>query len=42
MSGRKTLGPALASPRLRRVPVTSFGDFGCAAADLSDALFGKS
>ena len=41
-SGRKLLAPALASPRFRLVPVTSLNDFGRAAADLSDALFGKS
>jgi hypothetical protein len=39
---RKLLGPALASPRFRLVPVTSLKDFGRAAADLSAALFGKS
>jgi len=39
---RKTLAPALASPRFRLVPVTSLNNFGRAAADLSDALFGKS
>ena len=41
-SGRKLLAPALASPRFRLVPVTSLNNFGRAAADLSDALFGKS
>ena len=39
---RKTLAPALVSPRFRLVPVTSLNNFGRAAADLSDALFGKS
>jgi hypothetical protein len=39
---RQALAPALASPRFRLVPVTSFNDFGRVAADLADALFGKS
>ena len=38
---RQMLAPALASPRFRLVPVTSLKDFGRAAADLADALFGK-
>jgi hypothetical protein len=36
-----TLAPILGLPRFRLVRVASFSDFGRAAADLSDALFGK-
>ena len=40
--GEDVLAPALASPRFRFVRVASLNDFGRAAADLADALFGKS
>jgi hypothetical protein len=38
---RKTLAPVLGSPRFRLAPVKSMNDFGQAAADLADALFGR-
>ena len=37
---RQTLAPVVASPKFRLVPVASLNDFGRAAADLADALFG--
>jgi len=38
---RRSLGPVLGSPRFRLAPVTSLNDFGRAACDLAEALFGR-